>query len=243
MVEKEEASGAEDSSARDQDAGEPAPAERSSTKPKPESKKASERPRAARDEEDDDDDDEAAPSPPPVRHPPYSFLAVWSLAFLAADLGTKYWALQALTDRPKWKIIDDVLAFDLVHNPGGAGGVLGDLPDHIRLPLFFLISAVAVVFIVSLYKRLEPRQVALKWALPLVLGGAAGNLVDRIRYQRVVDFIEVTRHWPTFNVADIWITVGVGLMLVDMFTAKPTKKKKKAVASVSASSDGAAEKG
>ncbi len=239
MAEKEEASGEENSSAKDDDSSPKAAA-----KPKPGSAKRSDRPSAARTEEDDDEgDDDEAPAPPPVRHPPYSFLAVWSLAFLAADLGTKYWALYTLTDRPKWRIIDDVLAFDLVHNPGGAGGVLGDLPDHIRLPLFFLISAVAVVFIVSLYRKLEPRQVALKWALPLVLGGAAGNLVDRIRYQRVVDFIEVTRHWPTFNVADIWITIGVGLMLVDMFTAKPTKKKKKPVARVEASSDGATEKG
>ena len=191
------------------------------------SPRAKRRAAAAEEDDEDEDDEPAAPAPPKKpTHPGYAFLFGWSAAFLAADLGTKYWAMQSLTDKPKWKIIDGLLAFDLVHNPGGAGGVLGDLPDNVRLPLFFVISAVAVAFIVSLFRKLEPRQVALKWALPLVLGGAFGNLVDRIRYQRVVDFIEVTRHWPTFNVADIWITVGVGLMIVDMFTPKAKKKRR-----------------
>jgi signal peptidase II len=72
-----------------------------------------------------------------------------------------------------------------------------------------------------------PRQRALRWGLPLVLGGALGNVLDRIRYGQVIDFIDVhvfwkgaDRHWPTFNVADIAICVGVGLMAIDMFTSK-----------------------
>jgi signal peptidase II len=63
--------------------------------------------------------------------------------------------------------------------------------------------------------------------LPLVLGGALGNVFDRIRYGHVIDFIDIhvlikgrEHHWPTFNVADIAICVGVGLMAIDMFTAK-----------------------
>src|SRR5690606_33350206 len=75
---------------------------------------------------------------------------------------------------------------------------------------------------------------ALKWGLPLVLGGALGNLVDRIRYGFVVDFIDVymqmdgqPKHWPTFNVADISICVGVALMAIDMFTSREPAKDKK----------------
>jgi signal peptidase II len=112
----------------------------------------------------------------------------------------------------------------------------------VRRPFFLLVSAAAIAFIVTLYRRLQPRQRALKWGLPLVLGGALGNVFDRIRYGHVIDFIDYradwvkamndfvgrlfpghatsTDHWPTFNVADIAICVGVALMAIDMFTAK-----------------------
>ena len=113
--------------------------------------------------------------------------------------------------------------------------------ENVRRPFFLLVSAAAIAFIVTLYRRLQPRQRALKWGLPLVLGGALGNVFDRIRYGHVIDFIDfradwlkkgnelvaryvkdhvVTDHWPTFNVADIAICVGVALMAIDMFTAK-----------------------
>jgi lipoprotein signal peptidase len=94
-----------------------------------------------------------------------------------------------------------------------------------------LISALAITFIVSLYRRLAPTQHALRWGLPLVLGGALGNLVDRIRYSHVIDFIHAhmkwgghDHSWPTFNVADIAICVGVGLMAIDMFSTGKTAK-------------------
>jgi len=86
---------------------------------------------------------------------------------------------------------------------------------------FLFATAAAAVFIISLYRKLEPHQKALKWALPLVLGGALGNLVDRVRYQHVIDFIDPYHYWPTFNVADIWIVAGVALMAIDMFTPRP----------------------
>jgi signal peptidase II len=99
----------------------------------------------------------------------------------------------------------------------------------------------AVLFIVSLYSKLGRGQRALMWGLPLVLGGALGNLSDRVTRSSVIDFIDyradwvlsmnsliaravprwgLTDHWPTFNVADIAICIGVGLMAVDMFTAR-----------------------
>ncbi len=96
-----------------------------------------------------------------------------------------------------------------------------------RRPFFLLVSVAAIAFIMTLYRRLQPRQLALKWGLPLVLGGALGNVFDRIRYGHVIDFIDchtiykgIDKHWPTFNVADVAICVGVGLMAIDMFSAK-----------------------
>lgn len=172
---------------------------------------------------------EADVEPAKLPNPNYLFLVITSVLFLAADLGSKEWAAKRLEGpNAKIVIIDGYWAFDLAKNKGGAWGIFGNQPDYVRLPFFFLISAVAVVFIVSLYKKLEPRQVALKWALPLVLGGALGNLADRIRHQHVIDFIDwyyvnadgKAAHWPTFNVADVWIVAGVILMGIDMFTPR-----------------------
>jgi signal peptidase II len=172
------------------------------------------------------EEDNPAPVLPKVN---YLFLVVTSIIFLVADLASKEWAAIRL-EGPNTKIvvIDGYWAFDLAKNKGGAWGIFGNQPDYVRLPFFFLISAVAVVFIVSLYRKLEPRQTALKWALPLVLGGALGNLADRIRHQHVIDFIDwyyvnaegKATHWPTFNIADVWIVAGVILMGIDMFTPR-----------------------
>ena len=174
----------------------------------------------------------------------YAFLVVLAVVTAAADLWTKAWALKHLEKDglrlPPREIIKDRLTFVLAHNPGGAWGMLHNQPEKIRRPFFVLVSAIAVVVIVSMYRKLDPRQKALQWGLPLVLGGALGNLVDRLRFGQVVDFIDVRAdwigklnkvfggagdHWPTFNVADIAICVGVLLMAVDFLFPVMTKKK------------------
>jgi phosphatidylglycerol:prolipoprotein diacylglycerol transferase len=163
----------------------------------------------------------------------YVFLAVVSFVSLVADLGTKRWAEKTLqigeVPAPK-TIIKGVFGFILAKNKGGAWGLLQGQSEKVRIPFFVTVSVLAILFIVSLYRRLHPQQTALKWGLPLVLGGALGNLVDRIRYGSVIDFIDVqatwegsAHHWPTFNVADIAICIGVGLMAVDMLTARRPK--------------------
>lgn len=161
--------------------------------------------------------------------PSYLFFAAVALATIALDLGSKWWVKATLDDGRPWssrkiELIKDRFGFIFAKNRGGAWGLLQDEHEAIRLPFFFLISIVAVVFILSLYRRAEPSQRALRWGLPLVFGGAIGNVVDRIRYGYVVDFIDVyvTKdfRWPTFNVADIAIVAGVGLMAIDMFTSR-----------------------
>lgn len=217
--------------------------EKAEEEPAPESKPSDSKPSGSK--SSDKPSASEAPSEEPAQAKPsikYAFLVVSSAVMLALDLGTKEWAATRLEGKNVEPIvvIEGVeafgkmlaLHFDLAKNPGGAWGVLGKQPDYVRLPFFFVISALAVVFIVSLYKKLEPRQWALKWALPLVLGGALGNLVDRIRHQHVIDFIDAfwiedgrASHWPTFNVADIWIVAGVILMGIDWFS--PRRKPKK----------------
>jgi signal peptidase II len=172
------------------------------------------------------------PSYVDTRSPSYVFLAAVSIVSLVADIATKAWAARRLEGYPGsipvWK---GHLAFVLAKNKGGAWGLLQTASESVRRPFFLLVSVAAIAFIVTLYRKLTPQQKALKWGLPLVLGGALGNVFDRIRYGSVIDFIDfhVTsggrdHHWPTFNVADIAICVGVGLMAVDMFTSKRPKE-------------------
>jgi len=163
--------------------------------------------------------------------PSYLFLALVAAVTIVADLGTKHWALRSLETSEgiatPMQIVEGKLAFVLARNPGGAWGFLAGASEAIRKPFFLLVTGIAIVTIVAIYRRLAPTQRALKWALPLVLGGAIGNLVDRIRFSWVVDFIDVhivrggrAYHWPTFNIADVAICVGLGLMFVDVLGSR-----------------------
>lgn len=160
--------------------------------------------------------------------PSYVFLGLVSIVTLACDVVTKAWAARHLDAYPGVvEVWNNHVTLVLARNRGGAWGLLQSTSENVRRPFFLLVSVAAIAFIMALYRRLLPRQRALRWGLPLVLGGALGNVLDRIRYGQVIDFIDIhvvwkgaDRHWPTFNVADIAICVGVGLMAIDMFTSK-----------------------
>lgn len=178
---------------------------------------------------------------PAGERPRFIFFGVVAAISLLLDIASKAWAEIELTIKPSIVLVPDHLSFVLAYNKGGAWGLLQDQSEMVRLPFFLAVSVLAILFIVSLYGKLAPGQHALKWGLPLVLGGALGNLSDRITRASVIDFIDYradwvlamnqgiaklvkgwnpTDHWPTFNVADISICVGVGLMAVDMFTSR-----------------------
>ena len=117
-------------------------------------------------------------------------------------------------------------------NRGAAWGVLAGAGEKFRVPFFYLVSIVAVIFIFSYYRKLSNGQRYLQVALALVLGGAIGNALDRILRGYVIDFIDwhwfdpnwlhPSLHWPTFNVADSGITVGLVMLFAEMlFVKKP----------------------
>lgn len=162
-------------------------------------------------------------------------LVVSAVLSAAADLATKWWAKAMFSGVDKNKprhmtVIANHFDFIYTLNPGGAWSFLRGLPENLRRPFFLFVSSAAIVFIISVYRRLHPEQWAMRWGLPLALGGAVGNLVDRIRYGSVIDFIDVymtykgqEKHWPTFNVADIAIVIGVLLMALDTFVGRRVK--------------------
>lgn len=104
-----------------------------------------------------------------------------------------------------------------VHNPGAAFSFLSDAGGWQRW--FFALLAFAIGIVIAAWlARLKQHEGVLAAALSLVLGGAIGNLIDRLAYGYVIDFLDVyyrSWHWPAFNVADSAITVGVGLMLIE----------------------------
>ncbi len=119
-------------------------------------------------------------------------------------------------------------------NPGAAWGLFRNLPPTTRGPLFHVVSIGAVVLISWYFSKLsgkDPQERWALWGLPLVLGGAIGNYIDRIARAFVIDFLEAHWYdkaaWPSFNVADSAIVVGVGLLLVDSFVRKETPKEDK----------------
>ena len=113
--------------------------------------------------------------------------------------------------------------FNLTHvlNPGAAFGFLAGAPAAFRSPFFTAISLLAALFIIY-YRFRHPQMGLLPFlGLSFILGGAVGNLVDRLRLGMVVDFLDFyygAYHWPAFNIADSAITVGVTLMVVEIFT-------------------------
>ncbi|MDD4914805.1 MAG: signal peptidase II [Methylococcales bacterium] len=104
-----------------------------------------------------------------------------------------------------------------VHNTGAAFSLLSEAGGWQR----WLFAALAIIMssVIGVWLwRLKPHETRMAIALSLVLGGAVGNLIDRIAYGYVIDFLDVyyrTWHWPAFNVADSAICIGVGLMILD----------------------------
>jgi signal peptidase II len=148
-----------------------------------------------------------------------------TLPVVIADIVTKRIALAEL--RPPHtphEVLGEVLRFTLTFNQGAAMGLsLGAYSRWVFLALSLVASAVLVVF----FRRAEPRDGWLIGALALLLGGAVGNLIDRVRWNGgVVDFIDVGigqwRFW-TFNVADSAVTVGAILLALVLWFAKPAR--------------------
>jgi len=126
---------------------------------------------------------------------------------LALDLWTKQWATRTLAGAPSVPVIGELVRFTYVRNSGVAFGLGAGLPFP-----YYVFSIAAVLAILILFVRGRVHGRGRRLALALILGGALGNLVDRISTGLVVDFIDVgwgRWHWPVFNIADSAVSVGV----------------------------------
>ncbi len=123
----------------------------------------------------------------------------------------------------KIDVTEESIKFVYAENPGAAFGFMKGLSPGLRQILFGFLTIIAFVVIGTIVRRLPPESRMLRIAFAGILAGAAGNFVDRVRYSYVIDFIDVDLgfyHWPTFNVADIAITVGVIIIVADILFNK-----------------------
>ena len=151
--------------------------------------------------------------------PKYTLAGLISGAILVLDQVTKFLVENTMTMHQSIDILPNVASLTYLRNTGAAFGFLAGARSSLRVIFFALISSVAIGCIVYLIRGLRPRQKILLLSLSLILGGAMGNLIDRLRLGEVIDFIDLhwyDVHWPAFNVADSAISIGVVLLFIQM---------------------------
>ncbi len=145
------------------------------------------------------------------------------VSVLGLDIISKHIVQQNMLLYQSIPIIPGCFNLTYIENPGAAFGLLSDLPLFWRSLFFISVSMIALCLIVVLFFKCSPDERLNRMALTLIMAGALGNLIDRIRLGVVVDFIDVywrNSHWPAFNIADSAISVGVGVLIIDMLLNK-----------------------
>ena len=136
------------------------------------------------------------------------------------DVTTKAAVNANLSYADRIPVIEGFFYLTHVRNTGAAFGLFNDAHAAIRLTFFVGIAIVAIGIIIQFLYRLAPGDRLSAFALGLILGGAIGNLIDRIRLGEVVDFLHFDLwggySWPDFNLADSWIVVGVGFLVLEL---------------------------
>ncbi len=153
------------------------------------------------------------------------FLALVAVSVLILDLVSKALVLAHLPVGTSVPVIPGFFNLTHVHNPGGAFGFLAGMSPQVRAAVFIFASLAAAGLILWIYFQTPPHQRLLAFGLALVFGGALGNLLDRVRFGVVVDFLDLyvgDLHWPAFNVADSAITIGVLIFAGHVFFAQKT---------------------
>ena len=158
---------------------------------------------------------------------------IWKLAYLVIaggifmiDQASKAWAMRRLRFGEDIPVIQGFLNFAYAQNTGVAFSMLDDHGDTGRWGLS-IVAMIAAVLVLYFFWRTPRSDDRILGSLALLLAGIAGNVTDRLRLGFVVDFIDVqfgSWHYPTFNVADMAICIGAGLLILDMFSSRKDEK-------------------
>jgi signal peptidase II len=145
---------------------------------------------------------------------------------IVLDQITKYWIHNNYRLGETLSVISGFFSLTYVRNTGAAFGLLAHADPAFRVPFFVVVPIVALIAIGYIFRRISDSDIKLSVALSLVIGGAIGNLIDRVVFGFVIDFLDFhwryRYHFPAFNVADIAICVGVGILMLDLLRQDTT---------------------
>ncbi|OQY16294.1 MAG: signal peptidase II [Desulfobacteraceae bacterium 4572_35.1] len=147
----------------------------------------------------------------------YRLLMLVFAIIVPVDQLTKIYIDSTMQLHQSYTVVEHFFNISYVLNTGAAFGILAD--NTLRVPLLSGVALLALFIILWIFKRVDGRHLQ-RFALALVFSGAIGNLIDRLRLGAVIDFLDVhwyQYHWPAFNVADSAITVGVALLVLDLW--------------------------
>ena len=171
-------------------------------------------------------DSGAAPATPEETESPgtkYRRLAWIAGSVVIADQITKGIILDRVALYHSIPVVPGFFNITHIQNPGGAFGFLAHQSPTVRAFIFLLMSFLAVGLIFWFYRKTPATHRFLSAGFALILGGAIGNLIDRLRFGSVVDFLDFyigSWHWPAFNVADSAITTGIAIFLLHVVTGR-----------------------
>lgn len=149
----------------------------------------------------------------------YIILIVVFCGIFFFDQFTKAWVHRSLHEYESREVIENYFHITYVKNTGAAFGLLAGRANPIRTTFFVIISGIAIGVILLMYRKIRDGDTLHALAFSLLLGGAAGNMVDRLWMGQVIDFLDFhwhDYHWPAFNFADAAICGGIGLILFNM---------------------------
>ncbi len=151
-------------------------------------------------------------------------MTLWMIAIIAvafaSDQTSKFIVSRYLDPHASIDVIPSFFQLSLVHNHGAAFGILSGVEEPVRSIALISLSVAAFAILIYLYMQRPAGDRLVACSIALISGGAIGNLTDRIRLGYVVDFLDVyvrSYHWPTFNVADSCITIGMLLIMASMW--------------------------
>lgn len=153
----------------------------------------------------------------------YLLLGLLSLAIVVVDQVTKVSVMESMRLHESIPVIANLFSITYIRNPGAAFGFLSSSSSSFRFVFFGLTSVFAVGLLGMIMVRMPKDDWMGRLSVAGILGGAIGNLLDRLRYGEVIDFLDFYingYHWPAFNVADSAITVGVLFLILHFATEK-----------------------
>ena len=147
-------------------------------------------------------------------------LSVLAIVFflILADQAIKFLVVSLMELGESIPVFAGIFHITYIENPGAAFGLFAN-----QRVIFIVAAALVIAAACLMYRRLMSEKVIVRWGVALLLGGAAGNLIDRVRIGCVIDFLDF-RIWPVFNIADIGICIGVALLMYALLFDKEKEK-------------------